>query len=162
MKNVVLSTIVTLSLTGCWDGSNTSDWKTYQNEEFGFTAKYPPTWTLGTGIDNDTGEVFTIFFQKPHENGQPNASVQFVLQRNQNSQGLSIGQWYTDQREKNEMAPAGEDVTVGGRPAKLMSISGRETYFLAHKSDILSISYVSQESFDQIYETILSTVKFME
>ncbi len=61
-----------------------------------------------------------------------------------------------------EDVPAGENVTVGGRPAKLMSISGQERYFIAQESGILSIAYVSQESFDQIYETILSTVKFME
>ncbi len=162
MKNVLLTTILALGLTGCGDGLNTSDWKTHRNEEFGFTAKYPPTWTVGgRAIDNNTGEVVSISFQGPHENGQPRALVQFFLQRNGNSQGLSIGQWYADQREKIEAA-AGENVTVGGRPAKLMSISGQERYFIAQESGILSIAYGSQESFDQIYETILSTVKFME
>ena len=168
MKNVLLTTILALGLTGCGDGLNTSDWKTHRNEEFGFTAKYPPTWTEGgRAIDNNTGEVVSISLQGPHENGQPRALVQFFLQRNGNSQGLSIGQWYADQREKIEAAagedvPAGENVTVGGRPAKLMSISGQERYFITQESDILSIAYVSQESFDPIYETILSTVKFME
>ncbi len=141
---------------------DTLGWKTYRNEDFGFEAKYPSTWHVRTLINNTVENIFSVSFDKLNQAGEPNASIYFMLQRNENLKKLPIDKWYADQ--KRGIQPK-INTTIGSRKAILMEEGtyGSKYYLVSvNETGILTISYFSNPEFDEVYKVILSTFRFIE
>ena len=146
---------------------DTSDWKTYRNEAMGFAVKYPNTWR----VRRATGTMESVSLGRTPQVGQPNSAVQFIVQRMINPKGLAIRQWRDEQMQGKTAPPSHQfiDTTIGGRPAirsEYVGTLGRSlTFFISlGKTDIFTIAIIqpsSQTELDQIYEAVLSTVKFI-
>ena len=145
---------------------NTSDWKSYRNETMGFTVKYPNTWQLRRA----TGTMESVSLGRTPQVGQPNASVQFIVQRKINPKGLPIRQWRDEQMQGKTAPPSHQfiDTTIGGRSAIRQEYTGTLersfNFFISlGKTDIFTIAIIqpsTQTELDQTYEAVLSTVEF--
>ncbi len=163
---LVFSIGTALTLAQSPSRTDTSGWKTYRNETMGFEARYPNTWHVRLS----TGSMESVSFDTTPEVGKPNKSVQFFIQRQINPKGLSIDQWSADQlRKLKAMPPPTTETFIGGRPTIRMETVGtlgtRYAFFTSlNTTDILTITITQPSShaqLEQVYETILSTVKFM-
>lgn len=147
---------------------DTSNWKTYRNETMGFTVNYPSTWHLRLV----RGTMESVSLGRTPQVGQPNASVQFIVQRKINPKGLPIHQWRDQQMQGKTAPPSLQfiDTTIGGRPAIRQEYTGTLgrsfNFFISlDKTDIFTIAInqpSSQTQLEQTYEAILSTVKFIK
>lgn len=146
---------------------DTSGWKVYRNETMGFEVKHPTSWKVGLV----TGSMEGVNLGPTPEVGKANVSIQFIIQRKMNPKGLSIAQWYADQLKMfKSMQPPPENTFIGGRPAvrrERKSTFGRNIDFFTSlkKADVIQISIIqpsSEVQLEQMYETILSTVKFIK
>jgi hypothetical protein len=145
---------------------DTSSWKTYRNETMGFTVKYPNTWHLR--LVRRTME--SVSLGRTPQVGQPNTSVQFIVQRKINPKGLPIRQWRDEQMQGKTAPPSLQfiDTTIGGRPAIRQEYTGTLgrsfNFFISlDKTDIFTIAInqpSTQTELDQTYEAVLSTVEF--
>jgi hypothetical protein len=83
---------------------DTSGWKTYRNEQYGFEVRNPEEWKLegeGHGTHGPAGglqtRVWTIEIRKPHRDGEPDAWVTLGVQENENPKRLSIDAYVAEQ-----------------------------------------------------------------
>ena len=146
---------------------DTSGWKSYRNETMGFEVMHPDTYhvqsSTGTGPE-------TVSLSETPKIGKPNVSVQFFIQRNINPKGLSIDQWYTDQLKNYKATqPSTTSTIIGARSAIRREAKGTlgihfSFFTTLNKTDIFQIGITqpsNQAQLDPKYETIISTVKFI-
>jgi len=145
---------------------DTSGWKTYRNETMGFEAKYPNAWH----VRSVRGPESVVLDETPRV-GKSNLSVQFWVQRQINPRGLSIERWYADRLQGIKATPPPTTrAVIGGRPTVRREVVGTlgkhfDFFTSLNKTDIFEITIEqssSQVELDQTYESILSTVKFMD
>jgi hypothetical protein len=147
-----------------------SGWTIYRNESMGFETRHPGHW----GVTSATGTPpENVLMGEPVQAGKERVFIQFWVQRNMNTQGVPIAQWYGDQMKR--MPPESvkgittTHAVIGGRPAvhrTRIGTLGRSTdYFVAlNKSDVFQISILrpaAETQLDATLDTLLSTVTFI-
>ena len=148
----------------------TSDWNVYRNAKLGFEFKYPKFFQerRATGTVNGA-PMERADFVGTQAAGKPQ-DLTFFVQRKINPEGLSVAQWYKDQMKDIPKAPPPKTAMIGGRPAAWYKVAGafgkNYSFFVPlNKTDILTIAFtrpLSEEKLDETFETILSSVKFLD
>jgi hypothetical protein len=148
---------------------DTSQWKSYRNEQMGFEAKYPDNWHVRSVTVNRPGIESAMVDETPRV-GKPHLAVQFWVQRRANPDGLPIEQWYASQLRKMKASPPLTLITaIGGRTTVRMEANGTlgrtfQFFTSLNKTDIFEITMIqpsSQTELDSIYQTLLSTIRFI-
>jgi hypothetical protein len=155
--------------------SETADWKTYRNEEYGFEIKYPKEWYEKNYYPSDIVELQNIDGELYISTGGPCAKCV-------KDQGVRISIMVDDNPEK---LPSSEYLswclnnasTCSYKPIKLGSIdavqviksvdfgAGWPTIYISKEDKIFIISYAKTSSandFVATFDQILSTFNFLE
>jgi hypothetical protein len=165
----------------------TANWKTYISNKYGYSIKYPQSWILK---ENGEGEVVTIESLKgisisqtanPAEDEKTNGFFNIIVRENSNN--LSLKNWF----DENETCGSTQFGCAPDSPKFSHSsiINGKETliadqnlpgplgeaikvYYFAHDKNVYEFLFffpeeeTSRQLFENIYNQILSTFKFLE
>lgn len=137
----------------------TTEWQLYTNDQYGFSFKYPKSWTL-----NITEKpLLSIFLSSPEMQDMmakriPDASPEISLEIKSNPEKISLEEII----ENDELYIQGTklEILIAGRKGYRAEFSGMvnsTVYFWENRSNILSLSAWSQHD---VQEKILSTFKF--
>jgi hypothetical protein len=173
MRFYFLINVIVLVILPVIAHAQTASWKAYQSQD-GFEVQYPDTLTVkqATGSDcvktPDKPEPVCGFSKSFSLNGVSvdgkNNSISFFVQSGKNPKQLSIEEWYQSQ----PVNPAKTDIKIDGKPAVHIEHAGKfgtihMVYIPINVTDILTITYTSTNpQFDEIYHSILSTIKFSQ
>lgn len=141
---------------------DTSQWKSYRSEKYGFVVKYPEDWIVNPG--SGTGVDF-ISIGKPYSANEPHIAVTLAIQPNENPKKLSIKEWFDGQLQRLKAKPESQgNVTIGGQPAMFMENTNsfgtqHDTFTLLRETDVLSLSYTRRGPFDPTCAAIVSSFR---
>ena len=158
---------------------DTSAWKTYRNEHYGFEVRYPAEWGAGGEGSGSTWSaaqpeqktrVWMIEVRKPHRDSEPDAKVTLGVQENANRGNLSIDKYAAEQFKAMKMTtpPSGRQVMLGDTAAFAVDVessSGQSvhaTYAVLHRTDLVSLIYKHQERFDPVLAAIVSSFRALK
>ena len=141
------------------DENSTENWKTYENEELGFTLKYPKEWNeVGTG-EFELGSGTKI------ESADKSFSLGLLT-------GINKGYSYEKNKEFIYMFKQGggevAEVTGGIASKTEVNYQGAKTitsFILSDKNEVYSLSLVSSDKnnlTNSIFDQILSTFRFLD
>ncbi len=135
-----------------------ADWKTYQNEEYGFEVKYPKDWT---STENSKEQI--VFFEPGSGPSKEHLGDIFINIIN-NSKKLSIDEYI---KVKPPIVTDKGNITMDGKTAKQILQSGMLeflTTIIPAGDYFIEITKEEnyQEERDEAYNKILSTFKFLE
>ena len=155
----LLAEKVMQNATGSATPADTSHWKTYRNDAYGFEVKYPDTWHVNAS--SGSGPVMVSISGPSQETERPSLSL--AIQPNQNPGKLSIEAWFAEQLRKMGVKPESSgSVTIGGQAAVFMentnSFGKRHDIFtLLNTVDVLSLGYRLKPEYDSTYQSIISS-----
>jgi hypothetical protein len=123
---------------------DTSNWKVYRNEKYGFQLKYPETWAVSSSRGTPPE---MIYFRGPSR-GVIGEALTVAVQVNMNPHKLSIEGWFADQLrplDTRKLETKGCS-TVAKQPACFYETTDkfgkkRCVYTLLHKTDVLTFIY---------------------
>src|SRR5262249_41187403 len=105
---------------------DTSKWKVYRNDKYGFQVKYPEIWAAHTSAGTPADIVYFSGTFRGSQRLQPDLAIQ----PNMNPRKPSIEEWFMEQQNMSGLKPeATGRLTIGGQPAVFIensTSSGKE------------------------------------
>jgi hypothetical protein len=138
---------------------DTSNWRTYRDDQNSFELKYPADWQLGSSSGSGP-RMITI-----RQPGDHNLAFTFTVQKDQNPAKLPIEEWFANELKKMGSKPESQGrTTVGEWPAIYMDNTNkfgkrRSVFVSLHQTDVLTFIYEPGENFDSTYEAILGSFR---
>jgi len=146
-----------------------ASWKTYNENDFGFSFKYPNAWIVNDGLTSTTCclNIFNYDPLKKQEQFQKKGEIKIQIANYKKSASMSLKEFVSSQTymESNVKATQVEDIIIAGINGIKSNLIGDGTYYLPQSStEGISITVFNHpESRDNFRETIdkmLSTFKF--
>jgi len=145
---------------------DTSGWTVFRNDKMGFEVKHPGNWNVQ--IPTGTGPE-SVLMSEPRQGDSNHLAVQFWIQRNVNSKGVPIDEWYPEQMKVISMPPPFTRTTLGTRPAIRREVTGSlgihfDAFTSLNRTDVFEVTILQpldQTRLNPIYDAIVSTVKFL-
>lgn len=141
-------------------------WTEYSNDDFGFALRHPLDWQASVS----KGTSPSVIIGKIRHGNEPQESMQFFVQRNQNPQGLGVRQWADAQLKKMKVSSTVlKDTVIGGEPAVQMENAGTNGkhynwYVARNKVDVFTVAVADGPHSAEmlpLYNLVLSTLNFL-